>query len=753
MKIPESKSASQKTLSIKLNLTFDDVTDNRIPDATAYIYDKSGRFIASEPLPGKDSVAIKIDIPKKYLGSHVRVFIGPAKHYEESEFNQLMRQASPHDKKRAGSTIASMRKKSFLERILLVDKTTVKLSDTIYKDYWQKWLKCKCLVRGRFVKPITLPDGTTQYLGLSNACVCLHEVDSIPYVISKLPEKDLYRLRDDLLVYLEEKIPFPPDPWPPVFVKEPPIPGPFLVKTVTADRKAVAVKGLQPARHSLLSARHETIAGEPKAKIDTAPLKADLQSIFTATSETRLRQALIANATIVKNIACSLKWIFGYLKKDFIKCTTTDAFGYFETVIYYSCFGDKPDLYFQACQCIGGVPHMVYDPGVACHTHWNYECGTELTLEVTDPAAIVTAEPDPVDPPPGVTSWVMPYAIGNMRLDRIKSNGLVDYDSIIDAPFGGYLRFRHGFSENIPSNDLYYYRWLYQKDGDSNWTEFDLPVIRHYVREELGKLPTFPIVTLGPKVVNSKNLYRFKPADPDLCDDVIPGGNNYWPAEDWFYETYTGFLNSPTLPGGVANAHGVYTLKLEVYDSGGNRVDPASSTFDFIVPDGLDTDGVTIKSRLPISSEIDDKGFIFTLHVDNRPTTSTIDAPHIGSTVASDDCGFLRYNPGDNVTLSFHANQDNNFAMLSYWIKRGANTILGHYWQEVSSNPLGVFAGDGNGNFSHNFPNAVLRDTCTSAAFAEILRTYAKATNGKRRLHEYDSHDEWAFALAPEEES
>jgi hypothetical protein len=185
MKIPESKSAPKKTVSIKLNLTFDDATGNQIPATTAYIYDKSGRFIASKPLLGKDSVALKIDIPKKYFGSHVRVFIGPAKHYEESEFNQLMRQASPHDKERAGLTIASMRKKSFLERTLLVDKATVELSDTINKDYWQKWLKCKCLVRGRFVKPITLPGGITQYLGLSNACVCLHEVDSIPYVISK----------------------------------------------------------------------------------------------------------------------------------------------------------------------------------------------------------------------------------------------------------------------------------------------------------------------------------------------------------------------------------------------------------------------------------------------------------------------------------------------------------------------------------------------------------------------------------------
>ena len=737
---------STRQMPVKLNLTFDEVADNPIPATTAYVYDKSGRFIASAPLPEQNSVDMKINIPKKYVGSHIRLFIGPSKNYEESEFNVLMRKASPHDQERTGATIASMRKNSFMERTLLVGSKGVTLKDTIYRDHWAKWIKCKCLVRGRFVKPITLPDGTTQFLGLSNACVCLHEVDSIPYIISKLPLTDLYRLRDDLYKYIE-KIPFPPEPWPPVLQEEIPRPVPFFEKETIAALKTASVKEVQSVE--------PTLTKGTEVKFDAASLKTDLRSVFTATSETSLRQAIIANSSIVKAMACHLKWIYGYLKKDYIKCTTTDAFGYFETSIYYSCTGDKPDLYFQACQCIGGVPKMVYDPGVACHTHWNYICGTELTLEVTDPAAIVIPEPVPVDPPPGVTSWIMPYSIGNMHLDRIKNNGLVDYSGVLNAPFGGYLRFRHGFSDNIPSNDLYYYRWLYQKEGASDWTEFDLPVIRHYIREESGKLPTFPIVTLGPKVVDGKNLYRFKPTDPDLCDDAIPGGNNYWPAEDWFYETYTGFLNSPSLPGGVNVAHGSYILKLEIYNNSGNRVDPASPKFDFIVPDGLDTDGVTIKTRLAINtgsnSEIDNEGFIFTLHIDNRPTSSTIDAPQIGSTVASTDCGFLFYEPGDSVNLSFHANQDNNHALVSYWIKRGANTILGNYWQEVSSNPLGYFAGDGNGNFSHAFSNVLLRDTCTSAAFAEILRTYAKATNGHRRLHEYDSHEEWAFALAPAE--
>jgi hypothetical protein len=57
--------------------------------------------------------------------------------------------------------------------------------------------------------------------------------------------------------------------------------------------------------------------------------------------------------------------------------------------------------------------------------------------------------------------------------------------------------------------------------------------------------------------------------------------------------------------------------------------------------------------------------------------------------------------------------------------------------------------GDYNGNFTGDFAVGDLLGTCTQAAFAEVLWVRAKATNGWRRLHEYDDWTEWAFALAP----
>ena len=94
-------------------------------------------------------------------------------------------------------------------------------------------------------------------------------------------------------------------------------------------------------------------------------------------------------------------------------------------------------------------------------------------------------------------------------------------------------------------------------------------------------------------------------------------------------------------------------------------------------------------------------------------------------------------------------------ATFRFWIRRGANVI--RRAQPDPMNPVvqvetaaataGAWTGDHHGNFTAAFAPGDLLGTCKQAAFAEILRVDAKATNGWRRLHEYDAGDEWAFAL------
>jgi len=421
-----------------------------------------------------------------------------------------------------------------------------------------------------------------------------------------------------------------------------------------------------------------------------------------ATSATQLRTALIAKADILVQLACIWEWLHFYFHSDLLKCVCTDEQGRFETTIWYPCGGDKPDIYFKAVQCIDCALHIIYNPGVACHTYWNYKCDSEVVLVVTDPAAVTCVPQPSVELPEDITTWVMPYAVGGTPLNQIKSSGLTDYGGTVDAPFGSLedkrLGLRHGYSSAIPTAGLYYYRWRYKKDSETDWHDFSETVVRHYVKELPGELPTYPVCTLGPKALDGKHLYRFKPHDPSDCGDFIPGGHNYWPTDDWFADIYSGFLDTYGLPEGVNDSAGKYNIKLEVYDNNGNRVAPGPGTFRFIVPTGVAADGVTIETREANPVEIEDDGFVFDLHIDNRECDAIIDAPTIDGVGADLECGFLRYMPGDQVHIAFHAQHPANFATFHFWIKRSANPIS-DVSGEVAALAAGVYSGDGNGNF------------------------------------------------------
>nr|QNO58021.1 hypothetical protein FKBFPHBB_00022 [Methanosarcinales archaeon ANME-1 ERB7] len=348
---------------------------------------------------------------------------------------------------------------------------------------------------------------------------------------------------------------------------------------------------------------------------------------------------------------------------------------------------------------------------------------------------ILPPEMAPTEPPAGVDFYVMPYAVGGTPLYNIKDSGLTDYTDIVDAPFGGRLGFRHAYDSRIPTKEIMYYRWLYKDESETEWHEFTETVGVHYEKKELGVL-TFPVYTLGPKGVNGMNLYEFKPHSP-------PESGTSWPATDGFGDIYSGFLNSEAI------SDGKYEIKLEIYDKIGNQVIPADSTFKFIVPTGVDANGTILTSNAT-SGEIDNGGFVFSLHIDNRKCSAVIDAPSIGTTSMADECGFLRYTPADEtVHIAFHATHPDNFAIFTFSIIRGTKTIISANG-EVSAYSVGDFSGDGNGNFENESSRSKLLEECAEAAFSENLYVYAKATTGwGYRINGYDAHAVRAFALSP----
>ena len=130
---------------------------------------------------------------------------------------------------------------------------------------------------------------------------------------------------------------------------------------------------------------------------------------------------------------------------------------------------------------------------------------------------------------------------------------------------------------------------------------------------------------------------------------------------------------------------------------------------------------------------------------------SLIDSPAIGAATVADKCGFLLYPAKTSkVRVGFHATHPQNYATFSFGIIRGITGVTSTRG-EIMAATSGAFAGDGAGNFSHEFTVAeLLLDCPDKAAYAESLYVYAKATTGwGMRIHAYDASYLRAFALAP----
>jgi hypothetical protein len=764
--------AEKTMLTLTVNVYLEEALEKELPEVTVYAFDGTGQFLATKPLPKGKQGQVKLGLPSRLAGTTVRVVLGPPQAEERDEMPQWMAALLGRDKvqKEAPSLASLTRKGGYEKRFRLAAEGSI-ADIVVFPPDWTKWLICPCVVRGRLVKRVPLPDGTTKELGVCHACVKIYEVDKIPKIILKLPERELFRLRDDLWRIVEK----PPRP---VVFPPPPPPPPEKMSEVVGPM-TLAGPGGNPVPGSLIATPVIPLPPpEPEAITEASTetlflgnqVQAELNPIFRATSAYQLRNELLAKAELLAVHICAIPWLWYWFHTDLIKCCCTDEQGRFQTTIWYPCAGDKPDLYFKAVQCIGGTLHTLYDPGVPCHTYWNYACGTEVVLETGDPAAITCAPQDPVEPPAGVSVWVMPYGVGGVRLDMIKSSGLTDFNGWVDVPFGDTLGFRHGYSSDIPYDvpgKPAYYRWLYNKldsgGGETVWREFAAPVaetvVRHYVDYDQAHPelpPTFPAYPLGPQEKNNMHLYEFKPHEPPQ----VPGHKREWPVDDWFADIYSGLLHSHNLPGGVANAAGRYKIKLEVYDKNGNKLSPAAATFDFIVPIGLDTDNVTILTRKAYASEIQGGGFVFYVHIDNN-TCEAVIYPASVNGIGAGLCGFIAYGMGDDVHLSFKAKHPNGFARFKFTVVRGSSGYVTPAcapanpdvaWANaplVTDNPNG-FIHNAASVFTKNVDEAYMRDGCPKAAFGENLYVAATATNGWVRLSGLDaSATPKAFALEP----
>lgn len=616
------------------------------------------------------------------------------------------------------------------------------------------WPFCFCWVRGRVVR-------ASDNRPVCEARVHICEVDRIPIWILRLPDREIFRLRDDLLEVLRKPpIPIPepgPEPWRRLAnagarVGFDPQPDPPTLGKRAAIRfdDAVSRVALNP---------------QPLPPKAAAALPLELHNSLQSHSATNLRRALAANWQLIIPWLCIWPHWWWWFRCDELAVVETDSNGHFERFIVYPCQGDHPDLYFWVEYDLGAGFETIYHPPIACNTYWNYVCGSEVTIHITDPRVPACGGPANL---PGKQVVVLSLGRG-VAVREVGSDGLTNFGQ----PFGERLEPRVDFSiANLAAIGVRYYQWSYQRltgpDGGSTtvdpsspqigvWKVMSREVTRHYrqgttyVPEKMGPFPT-PL----------PDAFKIQPADP-------PAGGEEWIVLDEREDLATAHFETTKLPGTPASnatddlAAGLYEIKLELFDTGGNLVDLTAQGIDLRITDqdapfgaGTVTTTSAPAGNRVLGSSGQTLGFRMVVRVDNNFCFAEINP--VGGTVTPDpDCGFHNYSsPSDTAGLSFVARHPNSFATFSFSSGRGtggaiAETVTGGVAGQAASN------GYGHSGFAYSkditvgvltAPVPPSTGSCPNAAFWERLDVGAMATNGYGTLTGYNDADNAAFALA-----
>ena len=757
---PPSTTAAPRGVPIRIQL-LGALADDKLDVLQGVLFDRLGKAVTSSPL----KVARKGD-------SFVAEGVLKASAEQLASARLVVAPVPPEG-------VAMPTTRELLERrlgawteALRLDPREPRIEFTIPRPGWLPWPRlCVCWVRGKLVKRVRLPGGQVLDLPICHARVTVCEVDRWHWLLERLPRPELHRLREDLLEVIRQRIPLP-EPEPEPFFDPLGAAGPVLRVNPRApqlERARLAPALLQRAGlPAAMALRAAVLSETQRASISGLQLRDG--------SAAMLRADLLAHFELLRPWFCWLPWLepwFVYSKQCFAP-VHTDEQGRFSFAYVHLCSDrDQPDIHVSAEQLQGGVWTPIHQPPVRCHTVWNYRCGDELTVVVSDPRAQPCVPEVPTEPPPGVDRWVMPMAIGGSYIRGtfvaddpedgwVRPNGLTNYPPVVDAPFGATLGFRQQHSLSIPNSGAggqYHYRWSVRRGSTGDFTLLLDPVTRSYVRDVPGPGVSFPAVMLGPQ---NNNLFRFKPAlfspaDWSVSTAGDPAGTQYyWPVDNGMGDIYAARWTTPGSndPAGAPALAGSYQVKLEVFDSLGNLVMPSTTGFQFVVPDHFVGD--TLHTRTADVSELHGGGFVFTVHVDNSRCDADIAAPLLSSGSVVDDCGFLRYTAGTSLTLAFAALHPQGRATFSFGVVRGAIGVpQAAAGGEVWAGSSGLYSSGGNGNFSHGFAVSSLMGplpghpgSCDNAAFAATLQVHAKATNGSARLSGYDAGDVRAFALA-----
>lgn len=182
-------------------------------ETVAYLFGRAGRLLATSPLRGGQAeFKLSEDDVKR-----ARVFLGPA--VAKERFGDRRTTLETMVRLQAHEPVWHFQRDKSVYELLPIPEVA-----------WRWWLWCKCRVRGRVVKTVFTGGGASYEVPVCNARVHICEVDRLLFVIPRLPDRSIWRLRDDLSrLFDRPPLRIPPRPEPGPFAIPEPIPTPFAM--------------------------------------------------------------------------------------------------------------------------------------------------------------------------------------------------------------------------------------------------------------------------------------------------------------------------------------------------------------------------------------------------------------------------------------------------------------------------------------------------------------------------------------------
>ena len=227
------------------------------------------------------------------------------------------------------------------------------------------WPLCNCRVTGKVAKWFYVGNSWVDR-SVCKAKVHICDIDSILWWIYRIPDYIIAKIPEAIL-NPKEIIRFP------IPIPDPP---PFLAKT------NIATQQYSQNIFKTQSAEELQIA----AAASLPELSMDVRQNLASGNLNLIRDTIAKNYGILHQWFCLWPWWWRYFYRcNELAVVYTDANGRFDTNVTYWCSRDKPDIYIWVEYMINGAWTTVYDPPIPCNTFWDYACGTNINIQITDP--------------------------------------------------------------------------------------------------------------------------------------------------------------------------------------------------------------------------------------------------------------------------------------------------------------------------------------------------------------------------------